>query len=81
MSYNFPLICRSSSILLIFSMYGKGGHKLEVNILPQEIFENSKGELIIEGGVMSSEHGTIPGSWWTSLLQKNVMPPHLCLPG
>ena len=32
-------------------MYGQGGHKLEINIPPQQICANSKGGLIIEGGV------------------------------
>ena len=39
-------------------MYGRGGRKLEINIPPQQIYANSKGGLIIEGGVMSSEYGT-----------------------
>ena len=39
-------------------MYGQGGHKLEVNIPPQQIYANTKGGPIIEGGVMSSEYGT-----------------------
>ena len=34
----------------------KGGRKLEINV-PQQIYANSKGGLIIEGGVMSSEYG------------------------
>ena len=38
-------------------MYGQGGHKLEMNIPQQQIFANSKGELIIEGGVISSQYG------------------------
>ena len=39
-------------------MYGLGGHKLGINIPPQQIFANSKGGgLIIEGGIMSSEYG------------------------
>ena len=38
-------------------MYGQGG-KLEINIPPQQIFASSKGGLIIEGGVISSEYGT-----------------------
>ena len=33
------------------------GHNLEINIPRQEIHENSKGGLINEGGVMSSECG------------------------
>ena len=39
-------------------MYGRGGHKLEIKIPPQQIYANSKGVLIIEGGVMSSEYST-----------------------
>ena len=61
MSSNLPLIRRSRRVLLLilinFSMYGRGGHKLEINIPPQQIYANSKGGLIIEGGVMSSEYG------------------------
>ena len=37
--------------------YGEGGLKLEINIPPQHILAKSKGGLIIEGGVMSSEYG------------------------
>ena len=37
--------------------YGQGGLKLEINIPPQHILAKSKGELIIEGGVSSSEYG------------------------
>ena len=48
MSSNLPLVCRSRR--------GRGGRKLEINIPPQQIHANSKGELIIEGGVMSSEY-------------------------
>ena len=35
----------------------KGGLKLEINIPPQHILAKSKGGLIIEGGVISSEYG------------------------
>ena len=35
----------------------KGGLKLEINIPPQHILAKSKGGLIIEGGVRSSEYG------------------------
>ena len=38
--------------------YGQGGLKLEINIPPQHISAKSKGGLIIEGGVSSSEYGT-----------------------
>ena len=38
--------------------YGQGGLKLEINIPPQYISAKSKGGLIIEGGVSSSEYGT-----------------------
>ena len=34
------------------------GNKLEINIRPQQIFAHSKGGLIIEVGVISSEYGT-----------------------
>ena len=44
----------------------KGGLKLEINIPPQHISAKSKGGLIIEGGVSSSEYGTLIFS--TSLL-------------
>ena len=37
--------------------YGQGGLKLEINIPPQHILAKSKGGLIIEGGVSSSEYG------------------------
>ena len=37
--------------------YGQGGLKLEINIPPQHISAKSKGVLIIEGGVSSSEYG------------------------
>ena len=37
--------------------YGQGGLKLEINIPPQHILARSKGGLIIEGGVSSSEYG------------------------
>ena len=33
---------------------------MEINIHPQQIYAKSKGELIIKGGVMSSEYGTCP---------------------
>ena len=39
--------------------YGQGGLKLEINIPPQHILAKSKGRLIIEGGVSSSEYGII----------------------
>ena len=38
--------------------YGQGGLKLEINIPPQHILAKSKGGLIIEGGVSSSEYGS-----------------------
>ena len=37
--------------------YGQGGLKLEINIPPQHILAKSKGGLIFEGGVSSSEYG------------------------
>ena len=37
--------------------YGQGGLKLEINIPLQHILAKSKGGLIIEGGVISSEYG------------------------
>ena len=40
--------------------YGQGGLKLEINIPPQHISAKSKGGLIIEGGVSSSEYGNLP---------------------
>ena len=39
--------------------YGQGGLKLETSIPPQHILAKSKGGLIIEGGVSSSEYGTM----------------------
>ena len=41
--------------------YGQGGLKLEINIPPQHILAKSKGGLIIEGGVSSSEYGILDG--------------------
>ena len=38
--------------------YGQGGLKLEINIPPRHIPAKSKGGLIIEGGLSSSEYGT-----------------------
>ena len=38
-------------------MYGRGGRKLEINIPSQQIYANSKGGLINEGGVILSEYG------------------------
>ena len=35
----------------------RGGLKLEINIPPRHISAKSKGGLIIEGGVSSSEYG------------------------
>ena len=49
MSSNLSLVCRSRR--------GRGGRKLETNILPQQIHGNSKRGLINEGGVTSSEYG------------------------
>ena len=39
--------------------YGQGGLKLEISILRQHILAKSKGGLINEGGVMSSEYGIL----------------------
>ena len=39
--------------------YGQGGLKLEINVPPQHILAKSKGGLIIEGGVSSSEYGNV----------------------
>ena len=39
--------------------YGQGGLKLEINIPRQKILAESKGGLIIEGGLISSEYGNI----------------------
>ena len=38
---------------------GQGGLKLEINIPPQHNLPKSKGGLIIEGGISSSEYGII----------------------
>ena len=52
-------------------MYGQGGHKLEINIPPQQIFASSKVGLIIEEGVISSEYGTYKSSC-VRIQEKNV---------
>ena len=39
-------------------MYDREGRKLEINITPQQNYANSKGGLIIKGGVMSNEYGS-----------------------
>ena len=60
MSSNLPLGRRSRRVLpylLILFMYGRGGHKLEINIPRSKFVQIVKGELKIEGGVMSSEYG------------------------
>ena len=49
---------QSSSVLI---MYGRGGRKLEINIPPQQIYANSKGGLIIEGGVKKIAAGKEAG--------------------
>ena len=60
MSSNLSLVHWSHRVILFllciikFSMYGQGGHKLEINIPPQQIV---RGGLIVEGGVISSEYG------------------------
>ena len=46
--------------------YGQGGLKLEINIPLQHISAKSKGGLIIEGGVSSSEYGTSKSYMYTS---------------
>ena len=52
MSSNLPLVHRSRR--------GRGGHKLEINIPPQQIHANRKGGgLINEGGIMSSEYSIL----------------------
>ena len=38
--------------------YGQRRLKLEINLPPQHILAKSKGGLIIEGGVTSSEYGS-----------------------
>ena len=40
---------QSSSVLIKFSMYGRGGCKLEIKILPQQIYA----KLIVRGGLES----------------------------
>ena len=42
MSSNLPLV-RQIRRVLLFLLYGQGGHKLEINIPPQQIYANSKG--------------------------------------
>ena len=48
-----------SSSILIFFMYGQGGHKLEINIPLQQIYVNSKSGCLIEGGVIISQYGIL----------------------
>ena len=55
-SSNHPFVHQSHRVIK-FSMYGQGGRKLEINVPLQQIYANSKGGVIIEGGVMSSECG------------------------
>ena len=46
MSSNLPLVHRSHRVLpffIKFSIYGRGGRKLETKILPQQIDANSNG--------------------------------------
>ena len=83
MSSYLPLVCRdidckphnlwlgsqSSSVLIEFSMYGRGGHKLEINIPLQQIYANSKGGLIIQGGLMLNEYGICTNTRRDSLVQ------------
>ena len=48
MSSNLPLVRWSHRVLpflLKFSMYGRGGRKLEINIPPAKSYENSNGGL------------------------------------
>ena len=59
MSSNLPVVRWSRS--------GRAGRKFEINILLQQTHANSKGGLINEGGVMSSEYGTCR-IWYLSLL-------------
>ena len=56
MNSNLPLVHQSCRVLplLKFQVRVEG----EINIPPQQIYTKSKGELIIKGGVMSSEYGT-----------------------
>ena len=49
--------------------YGQGGLKLKINIPPQHILAKSKGGLIIEGGVSSSEYGILLMSKAISILR------------
>ena len=61
MSSNLPLIRRSHRVLLFllnFPCMAEEGHKLELEIKDKQIVANSKGGLIIEGDVLSSEYGT-----------------------
>ena len=47
MSSNLPFVRVLPFLWCVtkFSMYGRGGHKLEINIPPQQISANSKGGL------------------------------------
>ena len=50
MSSNLPLVRQSRR--------GRRGRELEINTPPQQIHANSKGGLINEGGIMSSEYSS-----------------------
>ena len=52
--------------------YGQGGLKLEINIPPQHILAKSKGGLIIEGGIISSEYSTYKGAWSNDISFRGV---------
>ena len=55
MSSNLPLVRWSHGVLPFLLCMAGGGGKLEINIPP--IYANSKGGIIIEEGIMSSEYG------------------------
>ena len=78
MSSNLPLVRRSHRVLpfllciIKFSIYGQGGHKLEINIPPQQIFANSKG-----GGAYNQRGREYIQLFWTILclpsIDRNVL--------
>ena len=48
----------STFLLFVGVAEAEGRRKMEINVPSQQIHANSKGGLINEGGVMSSEYGS-----------------------
>ena len=67
MSSNLPLVRQSRR--------GRGGRKLKINIPSQQIHANTRGGLINEGDVMSSEYGRFLGlsSYVTTICLPNTV--------